>query len=178
MKSKEVSYSQNGEDLILEATFVKLNQKEPGYFVDVGASDGITNSNTYLFAKGGWKGLMIDQDRRLFRYMLSRFMKTPEVKPVLFNVATNDLDALLRLYGVPKNFELLNIDIDSYDYHVWKNLKDFRPKVVIIETNSRKGKFISYRNGASPESMLELAKEKGYKPVAFTGNYIFIDENL
>ena len=39
------SYSQIGQDLDVVR---KYNSKRNGFFVDIGASDGITYSNTYL----------------------------------------------------------------------------------------------------------------------------------
>ena len=44
-------YSQNGEDLILNRLF---ENKEKGFFIDVGAHHPIRFSNTYLFYKKGW----------------------------------------------------------------------------------------------------------------------------
>lgn len=39
----------------------------------------------------------------------------------------------LKQTDIPNDFELLSIDIDSYDYQVWKSLKVYKPKIVIIE---------------------------------------------
>ena len=50
-------YSQNGEDLILNRL---LENKEKGFFIDVGAHHPIRFSNTYLFYKKGWSGINID----------------------------------------------------------------------------------------------------------------------
>ena len=50
-------YSQNGEDLILNRF---LENKEKGFFIDVGAHHPIRFSNTYLFYKKGWSGINID----------------------------------------------------------------------------------------------------------------------
>lgn len=49
------SYSQLGQDL---AVLEYYNNKEGGYFVEVGAADGIELSNTYLLEKKyNWKGI-------------------------------------------------------------------------------------------------------------------------
>ena len=50
-------YSQNGEDLILNRF---LENKEKGFFIDVGAHHPIRFSNTYFFYKKGWSGINID----------------------------------------------------------------------------------------------------------------------
>jgi len=50
--------SQDGQDkFVLE----HLNEMRNGYFVDIGAHDGITFSNTHVLEKNfGWKGLLIE----------------------------------------------------------------------------------------------------------------------
>ncbi|WP_373056916.1 FkbM family methyltransferase [Zunongwangia sp. H14] len=52
-----LSYSQEGEDLILRRIF---EGKKNGFFVDVGAHHPKRFSNTYLFYKIGWRGINID----------------------------------------------------------------------------------------------------------------------
>lgn len=52
-----LSYSQEGEDLILQRIF---GDKKIGFYVDVGAHHPKRFSNTYLFYKKGWRGINID----------------------------------------------------------------------------------------------------------------------
>jgi hypothetical protein len=49
----------------------------------------------------------------------------------------NKLDNVLSLTPIPKEFDLLSIDVDGDDYHIWKSLEAYHPKVVIIEINMR-----------------------------------------
>lgn len=52
------SFAQLGQDLDVVNAFGGLRE---GYFVDVGASDGITYSNTYLLENAyGWKGICVE----------------------------------------------------------------------------------------------------------------------
>lgn len=57
LRYKKISYSQEGEDLILDRLF---DGKSSGFYVDVGAHHPIRFSNTYYFYKRGWKGINID----------------------------------------------------------------------------------------------------------------------
>jgi FkbM family methyltransferase len=51
-------YSQHGEDAQLAAHF---SRKTHGFFVEVGALDGITLSNTYFFERElGWSGILVE----------------------------------------------------------------------------------------------------------------------
>jgi FkbM family methyltransferase len=51
--------SQNGEDRWLEAHF---DAKRSGFYVEVGAYDGVNLSNTYHFEQSGWTGILVEPD--------------------------------------------------------------------------------------------------------------------
>ena len=48
-------FSQQGEDYLLWSLFRK--QDVPGFFVEVGALDGLRFGNTYSFEQAGWHGV-------------------------------------------------------------------------------------------------------------------------
>lgn len=50
-------YSQNGEDLLLWSLF---SGQERGFFVDVGAFDGVHYSNSLSFEEQGWSGICVE----------------------------------------------------------------------------------------------------------------------
>ncbi|MFN3872737.1 MAG: FkbM family methyltransferase [Ignavibacterium sp.] len=54
---RNISYSQEGEDLILRRIF---EDKKKGFYIDVGAHHPKRFSNTYLFYKKGWRGINIE----------------------------------------------------------------------------------------------------------------------
>src|SRR6266581_2478754 len=54
------SYSQEGEDMVLERIFAG---KKGGFYVDVGAHHPRRFSNTYFFYRKGWKGINIEPNR-------------------------------------------------------------------------------------------------------------------
>lgn len=51
--------AQNGEDRWLDDFF---SHKTKGYFVEVGAYDGVNLSNTFHFEQIGWKGVLVEPD--------------------------------------------------------------------------------------------------------------------
>lgn len=58
-------YSQKGQDKYLHEKFFK--EKTDGVFVDIGAYDGITISNSYFFEKTlGWQGFCIEPNPEAF----------------------------------------------------------------------------------------------------------------
>lgn len=56
-KYSNMSYSQEGEDMILRRYF---DTTKPGFYVDVGAHHPFRFSNTYFFYRQGWRGINID----------------------------------------------------------------------------------------------------------------------
>jgi FkbM family methyltransferase len=66
------SYSQEGEDMILQRIFTEKTQ---GFFVDVGAHHPSRFSNTYLFYRRGWCGINVDAlpgTQKMFQRMRPR----------------------------------------------------------------------------------------------------------
>lgn len=65
-ESFKVSYSQCGEDLILQQLFMVLGISKVSY-LDVGAHHPTYLSNTYLFYENGSKGVCVEPDPALFK---------------------------------------------------------------------------------------------------------------
>lgn len=94
----------------------------------------------------------------------------------------NGLDAILSSTPLPKNYDVLSIDIDTYDLDVWSLHDEYRPKVVVIEINSGIAPGLlewhhSGKRGNSFSATLQVALEKGYTLLCHTGNMIFIDNS-
>lgn len=58
------SYSQCGEDLIIDFLFMQLGIEKPGY-IDIGAHHPTYINNTYLFYKKGCRGINVEPDPAL-----------------------------------------------------------------------------------------------------------------
>lgn len=63
------SYSQEGEDLILERVF---ENQESGFYVDVGAHHPVRFSNTYRFYIRGWRGINVEPNADMLRLFQRR----------------------------------------------------------------------------------------------------------
>lgn len=61
------SYSQFGQDIYLYENI--YSKKNEGYFVEVGAHDGIKYSNTLLLEQKGWKGVCIEPHPEIFKLL-------------------------------------------------------------------------------------------------------------
>ena len=67
--------------------WVLANNREPGFYLDVGCHDGVEISNTYLLDKAGWKGLCIDPFPRNFDQRTATV-----VKAVVYSSNDNEVE--------------------------------------------------------------------------------------
>lgn len=193
LKRRSDSFSQNGEDGIIQALFDQCGITN-GWLCEFGAWDGKHLSSTRnLLSTGNYNAVLIEGDSSRFQDLLRTCDETPgKVIPINSYVGDghkeeDSLDTILSSTPIPADFELLSIDIDSYDYLVWKNLEKYRPKFVIIEINSgidprREDSYSGCptytEGGTSYLPMLRLGTEKGYTLLCHTGNMIFVRNDL
>lgn len=175
-------YSQNGEDGVLYELCRRLGITG-GWLVEFGAWDGMAYSNTFRLLKYmPFQAVYIEGD--LGRYQdLLKTAKKYSITPIQAFVEArgeHSLDALLAKTPIPTDFEILSIDIDSFDYQVWEGCIAYKPKVVVIEVNSGVTGYQIHgeKQGSSFFSTLELGNKKGYTCVLHTGNMIFVRDDL
>ena len=136
-------FSQNGEDGIIQEILkrLNLNNSEEKWCVEFGAWDGIYLSNTFNLVLNDWNAVYIEGDKSKYIDLLNTVKKHKKIVPINAFVAKDktsklSLDNLLKKTKVPLDFELLSIDIDSFDLEVWESLNIYNPKIVVIEINS------------------------------------------
>jgi len=183
-------FSQQGEDGVLEAIF-EIIEPTHRFAVEFGAADGIENSNVRnLVVNEGWGAFQIEGDPEQAAALARNYADYPKAQALEAWVWPGNIEILFEEAGVPRDFDLLVIDIDSNDYYVWRAIHEFRPKVVMIEANARylppRKMVIEFHpmnywdgasyHGASLQSLYELGKRKGYELVYTNGiNAIFVD---
>lgn len=108
------------------------------YVVDIGASDGVTMSNTFPLFREGWDGLAVEAGASEFAFLARHYAHLPQPSLVRSKVTPDNVVALLRAHSVPTEFGLLNLDIDGYDHFVLAEvLREFRPYLVCAEINEK-----------------------------------------
>jgi hypothetical protein len=131
-------YSQAGEDGVLAKILDVLGDGNK-WCVEFGAWDGKYLSNTYnLVEKRGFSAVMIEGSAKRHRDLVASFKDNPRIVPVHAFVGftpADGLDAILARTSIPREFDVLSIDIDGNDYHVWKAVTAYRPRIVVIEYN-------------------------------------------
>lgn len=188
-------YSQNDEDGIIHEIFNRIGI-ESRTFVEFGVDTGI-ESNCHSLLLQGWKGLWIEGRKTAYDQILRRF--APAIRQGVLNVLNHyvtrdNIDEILGKYaGNP--LDLLSIDVDGNDWHIWNAVKTVKPRVVVIEYNGKFAPEINWkmaynedhvwdrsdRCGASLKALEDLGREKGYQLVGtnMVGiNAFFVREDL
>lgn len=107
--------------------------------VDIAAGDGVTQSGTlFLFRSTEWRGLAVEVDPRQFLRLEFAYRSFENVDVVRAKVTPTSVERLLSSHEIPQQFEVLNLDIDSYDLSVAEAILDsFKPLVVSMEVNEK-----------------------------------------
>jgi len=170
-------YSQTGEDGIIEKILETLPENDE-WCVEFGAWDGQYLTNTrYLIEEKEYSAILIEADKKKFLDLQKNYSNSSCVTTINQFVGftkEDNLDRILEGTEIPLGFDLLSIDIDGNDFHVWKATARYKPKVVVIEFNPTIPTPISFvqpadssiNHGASLLSLVELGKEIGYELVS------------
>lgn len=179
--------SQAGEDGIVEKALSMLPDLSH-WCVEFGAWDGRYMSNTYrLVDRHGSHVALIEGDEAKYKKLCSGYPH-PD-RAVFINAyvgwsSGNSLDHLLAPHPIPDNPDLLSIDVDGNDYHIWHATTRIRPRLVLIEYNPTMANCLDFvqpadpgcNQGNSPAALVRLGKEKGYELIAVTRlNLLFVD---
>lgn len=175
--------SQTDEAGIIQEIFKRIGTTNKT-FIEFGVGGKENENNTWHFLKDGWNGVWFEGSQERVDY-LSKLLAGP-IKEKRLRIGCNyiypdNVNKIFTKYNFPQEIDMLNIDIDSIDYWVWKNIdsKILNPRVVIIEYNAKYPppmEWIKVNNknlkfdktdsmGSSLKSLELLGKEKGYSLV-------------
>jgi hypothetical protein len=125
------------ESAAIEQIFEKLMIEEK-YLVDIGAADGIRQSSSALFLnERGWSGALFEYDSDSFAKLAFLYSDRSDLQLCKSKVTPGNVVGLLQSLEVPRNFGYLNIDIDSFDLTVLREMLkgNFMPLVISMEVN-------------------------------------------
>jgi hypothetical protein len=178
-------YAQFGEEAIFDYIFKHIGTNNK-FIVDFGAgtlNSGLSNSR-YLI-ESGWNGLLMDGNPAEENEIIKKEFITAE-----------NIVSLFDKYNVPKEFDMLSIDIDGNDFWVLKSIlkSEYSPRVIINEFNGCLHEHLlqvmKYNPnhswgendyyGASFEAFKKLLNQAGYTLVhqVATTNMIFIKSDI
>lgn len=115
------NYSQNNEQQIILDFFKDFK----GTFLDIGANDGITLSNTYALVLGGWRGLLVEASPRAYGRLLENMPFENDL--TIINVAVGSYDGEIVLHEsgelLGKGDVALVSSTKQDEVHRWDSLK-------------------------------------------------------
>jgi len=153
------TYSQFQEDLIIWSFFKK---KTDGVFLEIGANEPKTLSQTYLLEKNGWNGVLIEpmpglatklrkeRSAQVFEVAVSSsdnegkaylvldgaesFIQPEKPKGNHTEITVTTIDKVLEKARI-KEIDFLSIDIEGEELPALQNfnIKKYKPKLILIE---------------------------------------------
>jgi FkbM family methyltransferase len=108
-------FSQYGQDTFVDEF---LGGRRGGFFLDIGAHDGVTFSNSLFFEKHrGWRGVCIEPNPSVYEKLsTNRTCKS-------LNVAVSERSGMLKFAKVSGHAEMLSGIVDDYDPKHLKRIK-------------------------------------------------------
>jgi FkbM family methyltransferase len=165
-KYRCISYSQLGQDLEVIKFY---NNKENGYFIEIGASDGLTLSNTYLLeSRYKWKGICCEPIPDNFEKLVKNRKNSICYKEAVYNQS-----GLTVTFDIAHNFDLLSGISDHIDRH--KPTVDSNKTIIEVQTISlldvldkaNAPSFIEYMSLDTEGSELEILKNFDFNKYTF-----------
>lgn len=141
-------YSQAGQD-----KWVHELIGDKGYFIDVGAYDGIQTSNTYALELAGWTGICIEANEDIFK-TLCKNRKSKNINIAITNylgttgfaidrigngqikISCSPL-SLVMLYHSERSIDYMSLDIEGQEFNALNSI-DFKYwdiKLLTVEHN-------------------------------------------
>lgn len=192
-----MSYSQIGQDIEVVKYYKSKNN---GFFVEIGASDGIKFSNTLLLEKKyNWKGICVEPIPKNYKLLCKNRPNSICCDKAVYN--TTDMDVFFDI----ADYDLLSGISNNIDCHkkaVEKNKTQIMVKTITLNDlldNYNAPLFIDYLSLDTEGSELEILKNVNFNKYKFglidvehnyveprrteirklllSNNYIYIKEN-
>jgi len=98
-------YSQFGEDLQILDFF---GRSVPGVFLDVGANDGVRDSNTLLLEEHGWTGVLVEANPELAQASTQRRSRSTVINCIVGASGTAGTSVFYKVSGGPEHLNGLS----------------------------------------------------------------------
>ncbi len=174
--------SQFGEDGLIAAALEKFGICNQWCF-EVGAADGLFFSNTKSLRDRGWFAVLIEGNSEQYEKLAA--FASDRVFTIHKTISQDSLDTILATCDAPPDLDFGVIDIDGQDYWAWRGLKQFQPRLMLLEFRYKSEHDepdipeIGGKGQANYKAILTLGREKGYSPLAKTHcNILFCRSEL
>lgn len=132
------SYSQEGEDLILNKLF---DNKTTGFYVDIGAHHPKRFSNTFIFYKKGWQGINIEPN--------------PEIIPLFKKLRPRDINLQVGISDTEKTLTYY-----MFSEPALNTFSKYREEILISNHNSQLINQVDVQSTTLKKILTEYLKPK------------------
>lgn len=189
-------YSKNEEDGIISEIFNRIGTTNK-IFVEFGAGNGLEN-NTLALLFQNWMGLWIEGSQKYVQQIQQGFQKTigsGQLNVIQAFITRDNINSLISESIQENVIDLLSVDLDGNDYHIFNSIDCIQPRVLVVEYNAKFPPPIMYcmeynekhlwdgsdNFGASLKFLEIHLREKGYSLVGCNltgGNAFFVQTEL
>jgi FkbM family methyltransferase len=163
-----MSYSQRHQDTDI-VTFYK--EKRNAFFVDIGASNGIEISNTYLLEKDfGWKGICVEPVPEVFETLVKNRPNSVCCSDAVYSESNISLQFDISFYNGNNELSGISEYIDIYKEVVDNNKKTITIKSISLTdllTKYNAPSFIEYLSLDTEGSEYEILKNFNFDKYIF-----------
>lgn len=160
------NYSQYNQDLNV-LKFYK--EKKNGYFIEIGANDGIRFSNTYLLeTKYNWKGICVEPVPEKYKLLCKNRANSICYNNPIYNTSNISIDFAICRNGTL--FSGIDKHINAYKERVEKNKKIIKLNTLSFNDlleKSNAPEFIEYVSIDTEGSEYEIIKDIDFKKYTF-----------
>lgn len=183
-------FSQNGEDGLLRYLYSEIGLCSR-FFLEFGF--GVKENNSLrLILKEHFGGVFIDGSESSVKQFseAAQLFGISNVQTICEFLDLDNLEPTIIGGNVPKEIDLLSIDVDGNDYWFWEGITCISPRIVVIEYNASLGSELSltvpydpcferhqkhksgFYYGASIMALEKLGKRKGFTLIGCDSNGI------
>ena len=161
-----MSYSQLGQDLEVIKFY---NNKKNGFFIEIGASDGISLSNTYLLeTRYKWNGVCREPIPKMFEKLVKN-----RPNSICYDKAVYNSSGLIVNFDIANDSDMLSGISNHIDNH--KSIVDKNKTTIPVQTislldllkNANAPLFIEYMSLDTEGSEFEILKNFDFEKYTF-----------
>ncbi len=130
-------FSRHGQDGIIAEIFRRIGVRQRT-FVEIGCENGLENNTAYLLFTG-WSGFWFDGSEAGIlecKKHCAAYIQKDALQVHQAMLTKENIVEIFKKSGIPKEFDLLSLDVDRNTYHLLEALQEYRPRVMVVEYNS------------------------------------------
>ena len=130
-------FSQSDEDGILNEIFKRIGTTNKK-FLEFGVNS--TNNNTTSLLLNAWTGVWLEASNSKVKKIKKKyeaFLKKKKLKIYKKKITAENINSVIKSVHLKGRIDLLSIDIDGNELYLLNKLSQIKPRVIIVEYNSK-----------------------------------------